>query len=145
MNAEARLQQLKTHATTSDNKALVSGVGGQCVNVAAKEECTEVSSCSGSAEGKAPEQAQSSSVQQPATDSSDGGGRKRRPAEMAEPCTESSHAGGHPVAKTMFEVDDATFGGTPKVQRLSVGKTDPQNPSWSPLDKLCDLASTFQK
>lgn len=159
MNAEARLEQLKNQGKASESKKAKpvesSGVGGQ--NVSAYQECREGSTINGSAEGKLPEEengkpgddgdgTDSCSVQQPTTASSDGGGRKRNAAELeGGPHTERADAGAKAVARTVLEATGETSGGTPNPRRPSAGKAKLQQPPWSPLDRLCDLASTFHK
>lgn len=126
------------------------------MNVAAKQECREGSSSTGSATGKSAVDGndkpgdgngtESCLVQHPASDSSAGGGRKRRAAEMDGAAhTERSHASAHSGARSMLEANGVTSEGTPTTLRRSAEKTKLQQPAWSPLDKLCDLASTFQK
>lgn len=159
MNAEARLGKLKNQGKTSDNEnanlLVSSGVGGEWMNVATKQECRQ-GSCSGSAVGKSAGEetdkpgdrsdTESCTVQHAAVDSSDVEGCKRRAAEMEGAAnTASLHARAHPVRKTMLEANSATSGSTPKMRRASEGKRKQQQTPWSPLDKLCNLASTFQK
>lgn len=154
MNAEARLQQLKNQGKPSDKKAKPlepSGVGGQNANVAAKQGYRENSGSNGGVVGTSPGEngkpgdgdgTESCSVQHTDTGLSAGGGRKRRAAEMEEePRAGRADADAHAVARTLLEANGETSRGTPKVLRPSAGT---MQPPWSPLDKLCDLASTFQ-
>ncbi|CAM9395035.1 unnamed protein product [Ectocarpus sp. 4 AP-2014] len=57
--------------------------------------------------------------------------RTRRAASASLESTATSLGGGNPP--------------TPRVTRRPAGKMQRQQPPWSPLDKLCDLATTFQK
>lgn len=148
MNAEARLKQLKSQGKSLESKKAKPleppGVGGQHVNVAAKKGCREGATSNGSAEANSP--ADPCSVQHPTPDSSGGGGRKRGAAEMeGEPRNERADAGAHAQTRAVMARTDETPGGTPKTRRPSAGKAKLQQPPWSPLDRLCDLASTFNK
>ena len=151
MNAEARLEQLKKQGETSESKKMKpvgsSGVGGQQVNVAAKQQCREGSTSNGNSgeDSSKPDPdrgTEACSVRQSATDSSGGGGRKRTATEMdGESRREALDVGAHTGATTVPGSGQTS----PKILRPSKGKAKLQQSPWSPLDRLCDVASTFHE
>ncbi|CAN0394250.1 unnamed protein product, partial [Ectocarpus fasciculatus] len=77
-------------------------------------------------------------------------GCKRSASELAAVAEEGSVQSRRTRRAASISLEPAaSLGGgnppTPRVTRRPVGKTQSQQPPWSPLDKLCDLATTFQK
>lgn len=167
-NAEARLKSLENTADTVEVTPRAPDGGGVGLAAAVGQDCRGItaggvgSNSSGSiSENLAEEESEklgddrgngsSSARHHAATESSATGGRKRKAAAKGGSVhnrrirAAARIVPGTTVLGTTAASSAQDGGGvTPTIVRRPAGKTQ-QQPPWSPLDKLCDLATTFKK
>ncbi|CAM9914948.1 unnamed protein product [Ectocarpus sp. 12 AP-2014] len=160
-NAEARRKQLGHLDVDGDKeelKPLAPGGGGMRLVTAVQQTSSETDSeqkCNmqenESLAGESAGRTSAAASQQSANETVATAGCKRSASKLAAVAEERSvqHRRTRRAASISLESTATSLGGgnppTPRVTRRPAGKMQRQQPPWSPLDKLCDLATTFQK
>ncbi|CAM9866289.1 unnamed protein product [Ectocarpus sp. 6 AP-2014] len=160
-NAEARRKQLgypEVDGGKEELKPLAPGGGDMRLVAAVQHNSSETDSeqkCNmqenESLAGESAGRASAAASQQSANETVATVGCKRSASKLAAVVEEGSvqHRRTRRAASISLESTATSLGGgdppTPRVTRRPAGKMQRQQPPWSPLDKLCDLATAFQK